>query len=51
MCHRQEVAAAARLVLLPDGADNSQHKWAAALFATTSPEVCPVVLFDCASML
>jgi hypothetical protein len=26
-------------------------RWAAALSAATSPEVCPVVLFDCAGML
>ena len=41
----------ARLVLLPDWADRSRHNWAAALSTSNSPEVCTVVLFDCASML
>jgi hypothetical protein len=51
-CHIQEVAAAARLVLPPDWAERSRHaRWAAALSAATPPEVCPVVLFDCASMM
>jgi hypothetical protein len=50
--HEQEVAAAARLVLLPEWADQSRHmRWAAALSAATLPEVCPIVLFDCARML
>ena len=40
--HTQEVAEAARLVLLPDWADRNRHaRWAAAWSAATSPESMP----------